>query len=142
MRPRKRCPYCRCLFHPDARVIKRQWACTKTECQAKRRKASQAEWRAKHPADGAARRLRAAIADAKAGGKVPLPRAPPAGLPWDEVRDEISPQALVIIGVLVRLGVRAARDEIRLQVQAITREAARLAGDVSEDERVVLGRGG
>jgi len=142
MRPRKRCPYCRCLFQADARVARRQWACTKDECQGKRRRASQASWRAKHPEDGAARRLRGAIAEAKAVGRAPLPRAPPAGLPWDEVRDEISPQALVIVGVLIRLGVRAARDEIRAQVRAMTKETARLVGEDGEDETAVVGRGG
>jgi len=41
---RKRCPYCACLFIPDARVGPRQKVCRKKECQAKRKKESQRKW--------------------------------------------------------------------------------------------------
>lgn len=45
---KKRCPYCTCLFIPDARVRSRQKVCRKDECQAKRKKASQRKWSEKH----------------------------------------------------------------------------------------------
>jgi len=43
------------------------------------------------------------------------------------------PQTLVIVEFLVRLGVRAARDEIRAQVRAITMERSKLVGEEAED---------
>lgn len=137
MRQRKRCPYCRCLFVPDGRVAKRQRACCKTSCQAERRRETQRRYRQKHPEDAAARRLRAAIAAAKAGAVVPLPRAPPAELgrfPWEELRDEISPQALVITGLFVRLALAAAQDEIRAEVLEIKRQSDGLVARVPKDE--------
>lgn len=140
MRQRKRCPYCRCLFVPDGRVAKRQWACRKTSCQAERRRETQRRYRKEHHEDAAARRLRAEIAAAKAGGKVAAPRGPPAAIgrfPWEELRDEISPQVLVITGFLVRLVVRAARDVIRAEVVEIQREADRLGAGATKDETAV-----
>jgi hypothetical protein len=137
MRSRKRCPFCRCLFTPDGRVASRQWACTKADCQARRRQQTQKQWREDHPDDRAARRLRAEIATAKATGKAPTPRAPPRGIPWDEMRDEISPQVLVILGHLVRLGVRTLQDEIRGQVLAFAPVSAASPPEDREDETAV-----
>lgn len=137
MRKRKRCPFCRCLFAPDPRVRGRQWACTKAECQGQRRKASQQAWRQKHPEDRPARKLRAAMAQAKQDGQAPLPPPPPTAVPWDEMRDEISPQLLVILGFLARLGAASVRDEIRAQVLKITAESGRLRASARGDETAV-----
>jgi hypothetical protein len=134
MRSRKRCPFCRCLFTPDGRVASRQWACTKADCQARRRQHTQKQWRDDHPDDRAARRLRTQLAAAKATGKAPTPRPPPRGIPWDEMQDEIPPQVLVILGLLVRLGARAMQDEIRGQVLAFTRDSGALPQADREDE--------
>jgi hypothetical protein len=137
MRPRKRCPYCRCLFQPDPRVCTRQWACRKTSCQAERRRETQRQYRAAHPEDSAARRLRAALAAAKAGGSVPAPPGPPAAVerfPWDELRDEISPQGLVILGFFVRLVVGVVRDEIRAQVRVRQGESGGWVPGPEKDE--------
>ena len=139
MRKRTRCPYCRCLFLPDGRVKQRQWACTKTSCQAERRRETQRRYREKHPEDPAARRMRAAIAAAKAGDPVAVPRAPPSAIgrfPWDELRDEISPQVLVITMLFVRLVLGAAQDEIRAEVRDIRGKVGRLVGEASRDETV------
>jgi len=134
MGKRRRCPFCRCLFWPDSRVRDRQWACKKPACQTKRRAKTQARWRASHPEDGRARRFRAEIAATKATGKAALPRPPPGGLPWEELRDEITPQSLVIIGFFVRLGSRAAKDEIRSQVRVIMNEMSALVPREAKDE--------
>jgi hypothetical protein len=135
MRSRKRCRFCRCLFTPDGRVALRQWACTKTECQARRRQHSQAQWRKEHPEDPVARRLRADLARAKADGKAPSPPPAPRQIPWDELRDEISPELLVILALFVRLGIRATRDEIRRQVVVSTPVSGDSLGGAPKDER-------
>jgi hypothetical protein len=137
MRPRKRCPYCRCLFVPDPRVSTRQWACRKTRCQAERRRETQRRYRAVHPDDGSARRLRAALAAAKAGGAVTAPQGPPAAVerfPWDELRDEISPQGLVIARFFIRLVVGLVRDEIRAQARDLPGESGGLVPGAPKDE--------
>jgi hypothetical protein len=136
MRPRKRCPFCHCLYRPDPRTLKRQWACTKAGCQALRRKESQRRWRAKNRSENAARRLREAVAKAKAG--VPpadvLPRRGSlVSFPWDEMKDEIEPQVLVMLSFFARLLLSATRDEIRSQLAGITEEFGRLPGALPKD---------
>lgn len=126
-------------------MAKRQWACRKTSCQAERRRETQRQYRQKHPEDAAARRIRAAIANAKAGEEVETPRGPPAGLdrfPWDELRDEISPQALVITGFFVRLVLALVRDEIRAEVIEIRKETGRLVAGSEQDETAARARAG
>jgi hypothetical protein len=145
MRQRKRCPYCRCLFAPDARVAKRQWACRKPSCQAERRRETQRSYRQKHPEDSAARRVRAAIARAKAGETVEVPRGPPKAIgrfPWAELRDEISPQTLVIAGFFVRLVAGVARDVIRAEARDITWETGGLVAGLRKDETAGRARAG
>lgn len=140
MRARKRCPYCRCLFLPDPRVARRQWACPKPTCQEERRRETQRRYRAAHPDDAAARRLRAALASAKAGGPVEAPQGPPAAVgrfPWGELQDEISPQGLVITIFFVRLVLGVVRDEIRAQVRDLRRETGGLVPAVEKDETAV-----
>lgn len=45
IRKQKRCVYCRALFMPDVRSKGCQRACSKTECQRKRQRANEREWR-------------------------------------------------------------------------------------------------
>ena len=140
MRARKRCPYCHCLFLPDPRVVTRQWACSKPTCQEERRRETQRRYRAAHPDDPAARRLRAELAAAKAGETVAAPQGPPAAvgrLPWDELRDEMSPQGLVITRFFVRLVVGVVRDEIRAQVRVFRSETGGLVPAAEKDETAV-----
>jgi len=137
MRARKRCPYCRCLYLPDARCAKRQWACNKTGCQQQRRRETQRRYRNKHPEEAAAGRIRRALAAAKAGVPVAAPTGPPAALgrfPWEEVRDEISPQVLVIAKFFVRLVMGVAKDEIRAQVANIHGQNGGLVGEAEQDQ--------
>jgi hypothetical protein len=145
MRQRKRCPYCRCLFAPDARVAKRQRACRKPTCQAERRRETQQDYRRKHPEESTARRLRAALAKAKAGETVDVPRGPPKALdhfPWAELRDEITPQALVIAGFFARLVAGVARDVIRAEVRDNAQEIGGLVAQPSKDETAEQARAG
>ena len=101
IRKQKRCPFCRCLFRPDPRSAKRQWACSQDECQKQRRLESQRRWRAKNPADGAGRRYRAAVARAREEGAV-LPRRSSPRIPWDELRTDLAPEIFVALVVVVR----------------------------------------
>jgi len=145
MRQRKRCPYCRCLFAPDARVAKRQRACRKPTCQAERRRETQRDYRQKHPEESTARRLRAALAKAKAGETVDVPRGPPKAVghfPWGELRDEITPQTLVIAGFFVRLVAVVARDVIRAEVRENAQETGGLVARPSKDETAEHARAG
>lgn len=145
MRKRKRCPYCRCLFTPDGRVAKRQWACTKEPCQVARRSETQRTYRRRHVAEPRAQRLRAALAAAKSGEVGPAPRAPPAGIdrfPWEELRDEISPQGYVIAKLFVRLVLERARDETRSEVRDMRTQFGRLLGPVPRDETAPPARTG
>lgn len=106
MRKRKRCPFCRCLFWPDGRTAWRQWACSKPECQARRRQETQRRQRKKNRTDRVEREYRAAVSAAKSGEQpvgVPPLRGPLVSLPWDEMRDEIQPEVLVMLPVLGRL---------------------------------------
>lgn len=83
-----------------------------------------------------ARRYRAALAAAKAGQVPPAPRGPPARIarfPWEELRDEITPQSFVLAGFFVRLVVEAARDEIGVQQAKIVEETGGLLGPPTED---------
>ena len=45
---RKRCRFCRCLFHPDRRTKGKQYACSKPDCQKRQKKENQAAWLARH----------------------------------------------------------------------------------------------
>jgi hypothetical protein len=69
---RKRpCCICRHWFRPDPRVGVRQRACRKVECQAARRRQTQAAWRARNPDYFIARRIQERGA-----------------LPWDLAQDQ------------------------------------------------------
>jgi len=134
---RKRCGFCWCLYSPDARTAWRQWACSKPECQEKRRAETQRRYREKNPGDRAGRQYRAAVSAAKAGevvAGVPPRTGPLVALPWDEMRDEFSPEALVFIALFGRLLLVAARDEMRVQLADLQRQVDRSLRPATEDE--------
>lgn len=134
---RKRCPFCHCLYWPDPRTRWRQWACSKPECQEKRKVESQRRWRAKNPSDKAGRRYREAVNAVNAGGEasgVPPKRGPLTSLPWDDVRDEIPAEVLVFLVLFGRLLLRVLEDERRSQTIGNTAESGRLLQGVQEDE--------
>jgi len=54
--------------------------------------------------------------------KLELPRPPPMGIPWDELRDEISPQQLVMVAFFVKLAFRSGRDAISSEVSRIAEQ--------------------
>lgn len=136
-RKRKRCPFCRSLFWPDRRVAKRQWACTKPDCQRLRKRESQRRWRASHPAEDRARKFVAQIAEAKSTATPPLPQPKPsamASFPWTELRDELSPEVYVSFVFLAKLAWRLARDERVAQATEFKQLLVKLSEGPARDE--------
>ena len=114
--PRKRpCCICRRWFRPDPRVGARQRACGKPDCQAARRKKTQARWRAKNPDYAAGYRLQRRNSQERAPEPLRVP-APLNRLPWDVAKDEIGGKATDFLGVMGTLLVRSAKDQIRLHL--------------------------
>ena len=110
---RKRpCSICRRWFRPDPRVGLRQRACGKPDCQAARRKKTQARWRAKNPDYAAGYRLQRRNAQERAPEPLRVP-APLNRLPWDVAKDEIGGKATDLLGVMGTLLVRSTKDQIR-----------------------------
>ncbi len=107
---------------------------TQSSCLLWRSQEAKCSWRKRHPEDAAGRRLRAAIAKAKQPEvKSQLPRPPPAGIPWEELEDEMSPQPLVIASVFVRLVLGAGRDEIVSEVSNIASQFTNYSGTPAKD---------
>ena len=81
-----------------------------------------------------ARRLRAALAKSKQPEvKLELPRPPPVGIPWEELRNEISPQQLVIVSFFVRLVFRSGRNAISSEVAKIAQQFVNYARVPAQD---------
>ena len=122
---RKRpCAICRRWFRPDARAGDRQHACGKPECQASRRRKTQASWRRRNPGYAIAWRI-----DQRAAQTQPSPEplrlpAPLNQLPWEFAKDQFGPQRADFIGVMGALMVRSAKD----QFLAYPVDSTRLSG--------------
>ena len=113
---RKRpCAICRRWFRPDPRVGARQRACGKPDCQAERRKKTQARWRTKNPDYAAGYRLQRRNSQERAPEPLRVP-APLNRLPWDVAKDEFGGKATDFLGVMSALLVRSAKDQIRLHL--------------------------
>src|SRR5215471_7524008 len=97
---RKRpCCICRHWFRPDPRVGGRQRACGRAECQATRRRQTQAAWRARNPDYFTARRIQERNALPQPPEPLRLP--PPLNqLPWDIAQDEFGVKGADFIGVM------------------------------------------
>jgi hypothetical protein len=108
---RKRpCTICRRWFRPDARVGVRQRACRKPECQAARRRKTQATWRAHNPDYFIARRIQSRASPEEVPEPLRLPE-PLSRLPWDVAQDEFGAKGADFIGVMGTLLLRAAQDQ-------------------------------
>jgi hypothetical protein len=129
---KKPCRICRRWFQPDARVGDRQRVCSREECQAARRKRTQAAWRERNPDYANAWRLQQRCA----GGDPDPPRVPPplTRLPWDLAKDQFGAQGTEILGCFGRLLVRYAKDQMRTQPPGIPGESPRLPPDPPKDE--------
>jgi hypothetical protein len=123
------CSICRRWFQPDRRVGSRQRACNRAECQADRRRGTQANWRRRNPEYYHERRLqeraeRARAADEaasnpkKAKGVEPPRRPEPLRLggvlravPWAFAQDEIGVQTTDLIAAVAKVLLKAAQDQ-------------------------------
>ena len=65
---------------------------------------------------------------------LPLPRPPPLGIPWEELRDEISTKELVIAGFFVNLASRFLRDQITAQLAVMTGKYSHYRDPPAEDQ--------
>ena len=45
MLPSRRCPFCRCWFHPHPRLKQRQRTCGQPDCRRKQKRKSNQQWR-------------------------------------------------------------------------------------------------
>jgi hypothetical protein len=103
---------------PDMRVGKRQQACSTTECQAARRKKTQASWRAANPDYFAARRIAERREIEEETKRTPPPLRVPSPLdrlPWDVAQDEFGTQGADFLGLFGRVLLGAGQDERRAQ---------------------------
>lgn len=134
MRKKRPCSICRKWFLPDARVKDRQRTCSAPQCQAARRKKTQAAWREAHPSYFVAHRIQqraAATPEANdnyiappAGpiARPPPPRMPPPldRLPWDLAQDEFGAEGADFIGVFGRVLLRVSKDQSASQGAEMT----------------------
>jgi hypothetical protein len=110
---RKRpCCICRHWFRPDPRVGVRQRACRKAECQAARRRQTQAAWRERNPDYFIARRIQERGALPRRPEALRLP-APLGQLPWDLAQDQFGVQGADFIGVMGALLLHATQNQLR-----------------------------
>lgn len=131
---RKRpCSICRRWFRPDARVGDRQHACGKPECQAARRKKTQASWRARNPDYSIGHRLLQRHARERPPEPLRLP-APLQRLPWDVAKDQFGAQAADFLGFMGTLLVRSAKDQIRPDSADSTRVPGALPPPAAQDQ--------
>jgi hypothetical protein len=130
---RKRpCSICRHWFRPDPRVGLRQRACHKPECQAARRKRTQAHWREKNPEYAAGYRIQQRGAQEQPPEPLRLP-VPLGQLPWDVAKDEFGRKGSDFIAVMGALLVRTAKDQFRAYVADTARVAGTLPPPVVQD---------
>src|ERR1044071_8211743 len=132
--PRKRpCSICRQWFRPNSRVGPRQYACSKPECQAARRKKTQADWRWKNPEYAAGYRIQQRGAREQPPEPLRLP-SPLSQLPWDLAKDEFGQKGSDFIGVMGSLLVRSAKDQSRSYVVDPTRVLSPLPPPAEKDQ--------
>ena len=132
--PRKRpCSICHHWFRPNPRIGPRQHACSKPQCQAARRKKTQARWRAKNPEYAAGHRIQQRGAQEQAPEPLRLP-SPLNRLPWDLAKDEFGREGSDFIGVMGALLLRSAKDQFRPYMIDPTRLPGALPAPAAKDQ--------
>ena len=126
---------CRRWAYPDPRVRESQRTCGREACRREQRRRTQRAYREAHPEYWTARRLREQAARAEASSTPPV--APPpvamARVPWDLAQDAFGAQGAVLLGFLLRLAIRSAKDAMGTQATEITREFDRLREEGAQD---------
>src|SRR5712692_809663 len=132
--PRKRpCSICRRWFQPNPRVGDRQHACGKPECQAARRKETQAKWRAKNPDYATGYRIQQRNAQEQQSEPLRLP-APLNQLPWDIAKDQFGPKGADFIGVMGTLLLQSAKDQFHMYLVDPKRVSSPLPPPAAKDQ--------
>jgi len=127
---KKPCRFCHRWFSPDPRVGERQFACSRPECQAKRKQSQQTAWRRRNPEYFVARRLQQ-LPGQRCNGEQPLSascRPPPAPspcrpldrLPWDLAQTQFGTQGAGFLAVLGEVLV----GHVQMQLEAYLAETA------------------
>ena len=127
------CTICRRWFRPDPRIGARQRACSKPECQAGRRKKTQATWRAHNPDYFIGRRIQDRGSQERKAEPQRMPE-PLRRLPWDIAQDEFGVKGADFIGVMGTLLLRAAQDQIKVDVIDSTPVAVTHGPLVAQDQ--------
>ena len=110
----------------------RQHSCSRPECQAARRKGTQARWRANNPDYAAGYRLQQRNAQPQPPESLRVP--PPLDqLPWDFAKDQFGAQGADFLGLMSSLLARIAKDQIRPYLIDLTRVAAALPPPAGKD---------
>src|SRR5271165_3007733 len=127
------CRICRHGFRPDPRLGVRQRACRRAECQAARRRQTQAAWRARNPDYFIARRIqeRGALPRRPEPLRLPAPLAP---LPWDLAQDQFGVQGADFIGVMGTVLLHAAQDQFKAYPLDSKQVAGTLPPPVGQDQ--------
>jgi len=132
--PRKRpSSICRRWFRPDPGVGGRQHARRKAQCQAARRKKTQAKWCARNPDYATAYRIQQRSAQEQPLQALCLP-SPLGRLPWDLAKDEFGAKGDDSIGAMGTLLLRSAKDQFRTYVLDPTRVCGPLPPGAPKDQ--------
>ena len=127
------CRICRRWFRPDVRVGSRQRTCSRPECQAARRKKTQAAWRALNLGYSLAWRIQARAESKTAPTPLRLP-FPLSDLPWDVAHEEFGPKGADFVGAMGALLLQAAKDQFEGQVVDSSRDPGTLPLPPTKDQ--------
>jgi hypothetical protein len=127
------CRICRHWFRPDVRIGSRQRTCSRPECQAARRKKTQASWRARNPGYSLAWRIQARSESRPPPDPLRLP-APLSKLPWDMAHEEFGLKGADFVGAMGALLLRAAKDQFGCQVVDSSKDAGTLPQGLAKDQ--------
>ncbi len=130
---KKPCRICRKWFQPEVRVGRRQRACSRPECQAARRKKTQAAWRSRNPGYFIEWRIQVRSETAQPPEPFRLPR-PLSELPWDIAQDMFGRKGADFIGAMGSVLLRSAKDQLRGQTIESTIDPGTLPGVAAKDQ--------
>jgi len=128
---KKPCRICRRWFRPHVRVGARQRTCGRPQCQQAWRKQTLKAWRARNPDYFTAWRIQARSTWQAEPARLPDPLS---CLPWDIAQEEFGPRGTCFIESLGSVLVRAAKNQLRVQVIDKTHVPGTLAQVAAKDQ--------
>ena len=113
MSPTKKrpCRNCKRWFYPDPRVGGRQRTCGKAECQAERRRQTQANWRRRNLGYGVGYRIDQRHCEGDSDAELLQVPAPLNKLPWDIAKDQFGGKGADFIAVMGKYLLRGGKDQ-------------------------------